>query len=388
MRKGSRVHDFLAALEEAAYEREDDPAEAAGLRELVNSLSSGKLLNLSYVDEKQREDVAIAKLDQLIELVVSIRTAWIASPKSKHARQIAGRRLGPLEGEMSDSESKVATNQLLSSMSPEKSAEYNFCFRATGSSKFFFVLLRQPSFLKAKDLDKLLKEWANIRNSSEYKEAIENRTKRKEPEAKQKAELQKLRVEINRLRKQGRNAKDLLLKLQAKKKRYEDHKKRSLGQTPSRSDDSPPEPNRTPPTSYCIFNWKHQITKELDVDWTVCPEDWSEELRLRELRNEMIKEQLQLGRPVIYRSSGWSLHPRVSSNDQCTYEPVTSANEVTQDDIVFCQVKPGNRFYAHLVARKWFKHGEWYFTITNLKGRENGWCSIKHIYGRLIRCEH
>ena len=56
MRKGSRVHDFLAALEEAAYEREDDPAEAAGLRELVNSLSSGKRLNLSYVDEKQRED--------------------------------------------------------------------------------------------------------------------------------------------------------------------------------------------------------------------------------------------------------------------------------------------------------------------------------------------
>ena len=98
---------------------------------------------------------------------------------------------------MSNHESKVATHQLLSSMSPKKRAEYNFCFRATGSSKFFFALLRQPSFLKAKDLDKLLKEWANIRNSSEYKEAIENRTKRKEPEAEQQAELQKLRIEIN-----------------------------------------------------------------------------------------------------------------------------------------------------------------------------------------------
>ena len=43
----------------------------------------GKLLSLSYVDEEQREDVAIAKLEQLIELVVSIRTAWIVSPDSE-----------------------------------------------------------------------------------------------------------------------------------------------------------------------------------------------------------------------------------------------------------------------------------------------------------------
>ena len=43
----------------------------------------GELLNLSYVDEEQREDVAIAKLEQLIELVVSIRTAWIVSPDSE-----------------------------------------------------------------------------------------------------------------------------------------------------------------------------------------------------------------------------------------------------------------------------------------------------------------
>ena len=124
------------------------------------------------------------------------------------------------------------------------------------------------------------------------------------------------------------------------------------------------------------------------MDWTLCPEDWGMELRLREVRNEMLKEQLQLGRPVIYRSSGWSLHPRVWSNDRCTFEPVTSADEVKEDDIVFCQVQPGDRFYGHIVSRKWFEHGEWYFTISNLKGRENGWCSIKHIYGRLIRCEH
>ena len=78
------MHKFLAALEEAGYEREGNPAQAVLLRELVNSLSSGKLLlvptdDVWLLDEEEREDFAIAKLDQLIELVVSIRTAWIAS---------------------------------------------------------------------------------------------------------------------------------------------------------------------------------------------------------------------------------------------------------------------------------------------------------------------
>ena len=39
------MQKFLAALEEAGYEREDNPAQAVLLRELVNSLSSGKLLH-------------------------------------------------------------------------------------------------------------------------------------------------------------------------------------------------------------------------------------------------------------------------------------------------------------------------------------------------------
>ena len=61
------------------------------MRELVNSLSSGKLLlvptdDVWHLDEEEREDFAIAKLDQLIELVVSIRAAWIASPASTRAK--------------------------------------------------------------------------------------------------------------------------------------------------------------------------------------------------------------------------------------------------------------------------------------------------------------
>ena len=84
------------------------------------------------------------------------------------------------------------------------------------------------------------------------------------------------------------------------------------------------------------------------MDWTLCPEDPAKELRLREERNVLIKEQLQLGKPVVYRSSGWSLWPRVWSNDLCSYDPVTSANEVRCGDIVFCQVQPGDRFFCLL----------------------------------------
>ena len=124
------------------------------------------------------------------------------------------------------------------------------------------------------------------------------------------------------------------------------------------------------------------------MDWTLCPEDWAKELRLRAQRNELIKEQLKLGKPMIYRSSGWSLYPRVHSKDMCFYDPVMYADEVNENDIVFCQVQPGDRFFAHLVSRKWFEDGEWYFKICNMKGQENGWCSLKNIYDRLIRVEH
>ena len=98
------------------------------------------------------------------------------------------------------------------------------------------------------------------------------------------------------------------------------------------TDDIPPRPDRAPPH---VLNWSHEITPELDVDWTLCPEDPAKELRLREERNVLIKEQLQLGKPVVYRSSGWPLYPRVWSNDLCSYDPVTSANEVRFGDIVF-----------------------------------------------------
>ena len=128
-------------------------------------------------------------------------------------------------------------------------------------------------------------------------------------------------MQINRLRQKGEDAEDLLLELRDKEESYERGKKRALGPTPpprsahnprraasarralrSRLEtaDIPPRPDRVPPF---VFNWSHEITPELDVDWTLCPEDWAKELRLREVRNNMIKEQLHLRTRDVRRPS-------------------------------------------------------------------------------------
>ena len=80
--------------------------------------------------------------------------------------------------------------------------------------------MRQPSFLKAEGLEKLLEEWAEIKKSAEYKEAVEQSKKRTEEQTKQKAELQNLRMQINRLRRKGEDTEDLLQELEAKEKIY------------------------------------------------------------------------------------------------------------------------------------------------------------------------
>ena len=90
-----------------AEERDDDPTQAAFLHELVNSQWWGKLLRLPtddvcHLDAEKQEDYAIAKLDQLIELVVTIRMAWIDCPESKQAREVAGRCLEQLQGDISE----------------------------------------------------------------------------------------------------------------------------------------------------------------------------------------------------------------------------------------------------------------------------------------------
>ena len=118
-------------------------------------------------------------------------------------------------------------------------------------------------------MEKLLDDWASIKNNSEYKQAVEQSKERMELQAKQKAVLQNLRMQINRLRQKGEDTEDLLLELRDKEKSYERGKKRPLGPTtPPRSahnpvaraasarralrsrletDDIPPRPDRLPP---------------------------------------------------------------------------------------------------------------------------------------------
>ena len=64
--------------------------------------------------------------------------------------------------------------------------------------------------------------------------------------------------------------------------------------------------------------------------------DWNEGLRRRGARNNLLKDMLLQGKSIQYRSAGRSVYPRVQSNALCVYDPVTSAESVQQNDIVFC----------------------------------------------------
>ena len=125
-----------------------------------------------------------------------------------------------------------------------------------------------------------------------------------------------------------------------------------------------------------------------DVDWTLRPNCWDEEVRLLEVRNELIRHQLQRGKTVAYRSSGWSLWPKVCPNDLCIYVPVIDDGQVQEGDIVFCQVRPSERYYTHLVLKKeWHRdaHAWKYWISTGRQSYLAGYCWISDVYGRLTK---
>ena len=101
-----------------------------------------------------------------------------------------------------------------------------------------------------------------------------------------------------------------------------------------------------------------------------------------------------------YKSGGNSLYPRVRSNEVCIFDPVVDPDKLKVNDIVFCEVQPDNRFFAHLIKTiEWVK---WdrprtaasararrtelrkKFTIGNMSGYVNGYCFEEHIYGQLV----
>ena len=137
-----------------------------------------------------------------------------------------------------------------------------------------------------------------------------------------------------------------------------------------------PRPPRPPRIDFAFQ--AHEVRPPYDLDT-------DRELEFREARNQSIKAQLLEGKTVAYHQSGWSLYPRASKNDLCCYVPVRFDESVDEGDIVFCEVQPEGHFYAHLVQTKQWAVGlrRWIYGISDLKGRRNGWCEIKHIYGKL-----
>ena len=97
---------------------------------------------------------------------------------------------------------------------------------------------------------------------------------------------------------------------------------------------------------------------------------------------------------MAYRSSGWSCHPRIHANDLCYVSPVNREDDLQVDDIVFCLVQPGDRFFAHpILAMDWqwctrTKRHEYCFTIGNLEGRTNGYVYFDGIYGKFDYATH
>ena len=61
------------------------------------------------------------------------------------------------------------------------------------------------------------------------------------------------------------------------------------------------------------------------------------------------------------------------------------ASDVEVGDVVFCQVYPSREYYADLIMSKTYDDEveAWYFTVENQSGRENGWCWMDTIYGKL-----
>ena len=105
------------------------------LRDLVKSLWWGELMrvptdDVRYLDEEKHHEFAIAKLDQVIDLVAEIRMAWINSPESVHeVDHVAGRRLGQLTGDLTENEIPKCHNHWMNSlvwMTDEKRRQYNY----------------------------------------------------------------------------------------------------------------------------------------------------------------------------------------------------------------------------------------------------------------------
>ena len=104
-----------------------------------------------------------------------------------------------------------------------------------------------------------------------------------------------------------------------------------------------------------MFEGPHEAAPSFHQDWTSVEGSRNDplkkelELRLRDARNRLIRELLNEGRSVFYRSSGSSMWPLAQSGDACLFHPIQAvtakdgihsvqkeASEICVGDIVFC----------------------------------------------------
>ena len=149
---------------------------------------------------------------------------------------------------------------------------------------------------------------------------------------------------------------------------------------------APPHvPMPTRPVPMIVFQ-AHEIHPSQEVDWTLGRGE-DAEMKLRGIRNSMIKDLLVSKRSVQYRASGGSLKPWVYPGDVTVWEPIADHASLVVGDVVFCAVQPGDRIYGHMIHEIGDWYGATFWRIGNLHKphpRINGWCHAEHIFGRLM----
>jgi hypothetical protein len=167
------------------------------------------------------------------------------------------------------------------------------------------------------------------------------------------------------------------------------------------------KPKRRPP-GMLVLQIPHEAAPPFNDDWTLVKgsskdaSKWEKEMRLRDDRNCMIREYLERGRPVLYKSSGSSMWPLVQSNDAILLHPIQAvtadkgkhaiqkeASEIGVGDIVFCEVQPNTAYFCHIVVEEQWDYytGQPKYWIGSFNAKVNGWCRREHIFGILISVE-
>ena len=83
------------------------------------------------------------------------------------------------------------------------------------------------------------------------------------------------------------------------------------------------KPDRLPPF---VLSTPHEAVPIFHRDWTLVsrsiPNWQAKEAKLRDDRNQLIREKLEAKHPVWYPSSGNSMWPLVRSGDTCCFHPI------------------------------------------------------------------